>query len=75
MSRAESIVVKILIVGDSGVGKSSLLQRYTDGVYSKEFLTTIGIDFKLKTIDLDGKRVKLQIWDTAGFFHPFASSF
>merc|ERR1712087_439287 len=53
-------------IGDSGVGKSCLLLRFSDDSFSTNFITTIGIDFKLKTVEMDGKRVKLQIWDTAG---------
>lgn len=49
-----------------GVGKSCLLLRFSDDAFTTSFITTIGIDFKIKTIELDGKRVKLQIWDTAG---------
>ncbi|KRY21369.1 Ras-related protein Rab-35 [Trichinella patagoniensis] len=78
---------KLLIIGDSGVGKSSLLLRFADQTFSgmlyflrifqrkKEqrqlfltanYITTIGVDFKIRTITVDGERVKLQIWDTAG---------
>jgi Ras-related protein Rab-8A len=49
-----------------GVGKTCLLLRYANDSFSPTFITTIGIDFKIKTIDVDGKRIKLQIWDTAG---------
>jgi len=59
-------LVKILVVGDSGVGKSCLLQRFVDNNFCENYMTTIGIDFKIKTILLDGKKVRLQIWDTAG---------
>lgn len=59
-------LIKLLLIGDSGVGKSSLLARFSDNVFSTTFITTIGIDFKIKTIELDGKIVKIQIWDTAG---------
>ncbi|PPD98787.1 hypothetical protein GOBAR_DD04219 [Gossypium barbadense] len=52
--------------GIVGVGKSCLLLRFSDGSFTTSFITTIGIDFKIRTIELDGKRVKLQIWDTAG---------
>eukprot|EP00636_Phaeomonas_parva_P012025 CAMPEP_0118876434 /NCGR_PEP_ID=MMETSP1163-20130328/17132_1 /TAXON_ID=124430 /ORGANISM="Phaeomonas parva, Strain CCMP2877" /LENGTH=203 /DNA_ID=CAMNT_0006812043 /DNA_START=45 /DNA_END=656 /DNA_ORIENTATION=+ len=58
--------IKLLMIGDSGVGKTCLLLRYASQTFSKSFITTIGIDFKIKNIDLDGKRIKLQIWDTAG---------
>ena len=57
---------KILIVGDSGVGKSALLKRFVDDVYSGSFISTIGVDFSCKTIKLNDKKAKLQIWDTAG---------
>ncbi|ORZ36370.1 ras family-domain-containing protein [Catenaria anguillulae PL171] len=59
-------LIKLLLIGDSGVGKSCLLLRFTDDSFTPSFITTIGIDFKIRTIELDGKRIKLQIWDTAG---------
>ncbi|KAJ3337305.1 GTP-binding protein [Gonapodya sp. JEL0774] len=51
---------------ECSVGKSCLLLRFSDDSFTPSFITTIGIDFKIRTVDLDGKRVKLQIWDTAG---------
>lgn len=54
------------MIGDSGVGKSCCLLRFSEDSFTPSFITTIGIDFKIRTIELDGKRVKLQIWDTAG---------
>ncbi|KAK2675632.1 hypothetical protein RAB80_007817 [Fusarium oxysporum f. sp. vasinfectum] len=59
-------VIKLLLIGDSGVGKSCCLLRFSEDSFTPSFITTIGIDFKIRTIELDGKRVKLQIWDTAG---------
>ena len=59
-------VFKILILGDAGVGKSCLLLRYTDNTYKDGFISTIGVDFKLKQLEVDGKQVRLKIWDTAG---------
>jgi Ras-related protein Rab-8A len=58
--------IKLLMIGDSGVGKTCLLLRYANDSFSPTFITTIGIDFKIKNIHLDNKRIKLQIWDTAG---------
>ncbi len=55
-----------MLIGDSGVGKSCCLLRFSEDSFTPSFITTIGIDFKIRTIELDGKRVKLQIWDTAG---------
>ncbi|KAH8306579.1 hypothetical protein KR018_002851, partial [Drosophila ironensis] len=57
---------KILILGDSGVGKTSLLQRFSDGCYSSTSEATVVTDFKVVAVELDGCPVKLQIWDTAG---------
>jgi len=59
-------LIKLLLIGDSGVGKSCLLLRFCDDSFTPSFIATIGIDFKIRTIDLDGKKIKLQIWDTAG---------
>ncbi|CAO2594698.1 Ras-related protein Rab-18 [Lemmus lemmus] len=71
--------LKILIIGESGVGKSSLLLRFTDDTFDPELAATIalnliiscrlvllGVDFKVKTISVDGNKAKLAIWDTAG---------
>ncbi|EFA05261.1 ras-related protein Rab-35 [Tribolium castaneum] len=66
MARDYDHLFKLLIIGDSGVGKSSLLLRFADNTFSGSYITTIGVDFKIKTVSLDGQKVKLQIWDTAG---------
>ncbi|TFJ85662.1 hypothetical protein NSK_003170 [Nannochloropsis salina CCMP1776] len=69
MARQENpfdMQIKLLMIGDSGVGKTCLLLRYANDSFSPTFITTIGIDFKIKNLELDGRRIKLQIWDTAG---------
>ncbi|XP_043834395.1 ras-related protein Rab-3D isoform X1 [Dromiciops gliroides] len=57
---------KLLIIGNSSVGKTSFLFRYADDSFTSAFVSTVGIDFKVKTVYRNEKRVKLQIWDTAG---------
>ena len=60
-------VFKILLLGDSEVGKSCFLMRYSDNVFVENYITTIGLDYKLKSVKLDsGKTIKVQLWDTAG---------
>lgn len=51
----------MLIIGNSGVGKSCLLFRFADDVWNDKYITTIGVDFKIKSLDIQGKTVKLQI--------------
>ncbi|KAF4524590.1 hypothetical protein B566_EDAN008545 [Ephemera danica] len=58
--------LKILIIGESGVGKSSLLLRFTDDTFDINQAITIGVDYKVKVVNVDGNKVKLAIWDTAG---------
>ncbi|KAL8439336.1 hypothetical protein Efla_002816 [Eimeria flavescens] len=57
---------KLVLIGDSGVGKSCLLLRFSDDTFTDSYITTIGVDFRFRTVDINGKAVKLQIWDTAG---------
>ncbi|XP_034446155.1 ras-related protein ORAB-1 isoform X1 [Hippoglossus hippoglossus] len=57
---------KLLLIGDSGVGKSCLLLRFADDTYTESYISTIGVDFKIRTIELDGKTIKLQIVRDAG---------
>mmetsp|Transcript_65723 Transcript_65723/g.80436 ORF Transcript_65723/g.80436 Transcript_65723/m.80436 type:complete len:208 (+) Transcript_65723:92-715(+) len=59
-------LLKVVMVGDSGVGKSSLLKRFANRDFTGDYISTIGVDFEIKTLEIDGKTVKLQIWDTAG---------
>lgn len=57
---------KLLMIGDAGVGKSSMLLRFTDDSFDEHIQSTIGVDFKVKHLNVSGKRIKLTIWDTAG---------
>ena len=57
---------KVLLIGDSGVGKSSILSRFVDEIYTDVYISTVGVDFKIKTIDLHNQICKIQVWDTAG---------
>ena len=59
-------IFKVLLLGNSDVGKSSLLLRYVDSVWNDAFVPTIGVDFKVKTLNINDKKIKMQIWDTAG---------
>lgn len=58
--------LKILVIGESGVGKSSIILAFTTGDYNSSFPATIGVDYKCKVMDVNGVKVKLGIWDTAG---------
>ena len=67
MKSKKETLYKILILGDGSVGKTSFLTRYADNSFQESVLSTIGVDYKLKNVQLDdGRTVKLQIWDTAG---------
>lgn len=57
---------KIVLIGDADVGKTCVVQRFKSGTYVEKHASTIGVDFTMKTLQIDGKLVKLQIWDTAG---------
>ena len=60
-------IYKILLLGDSSVGKTCFLMRYTENTFQEIHMSTIGLDYKLKNVQLDdGRMVKIQIWDTAG---------
>jgi Rab family, other len=68
MSNAEKYhqLMKLIVVGDSGTGKSSLLHRFVEDTFSEDQTQTIGVEFGAKVVQLLGKKIKLQIWDTAG---------
>ncbi|XP_022195990.2 ras-related protein Rab-43 [Nilaparvata lugens] len=57
---------KVVLIGDCGVGKTCVVQRFKSGNFVERHGNTIGVDFSMKTVTVDGKKVKLQIWDTAG---------
>lgn len=65
-TRSCDYLFKIVIIGDSHAGKSCLMNRFADNEFSSSFISTVGIDFKVKTIELEGKKIKIQIYDTAG---------
>ena len=66
MSEKYDYLAKILLIGESGVGKSCILQAFTEKEFILNHLPTIAIDFKTKIIEIDKKKLNMQIWDTAG---------
>lgn len=66
MEEAQEYQYKIVIIGDSGVGKSCLLQQYLRGVYDPDHPPTVGVEFGTKNMEIDGAKIKMQVWDTAG---------
>lgn len=66
MAKQYDVLLRLLILGDSGVGKTCLLCRFTDNEFHPSHISTIGVDFKMKTLEIDGIKVRAQIWDTAG---------
>lgn len=65
-SRDYDYLFKLVLIGDSGVGKSCLLLRFADDAFQESYISTIGVDFRFRTVKVGDKNVKLQIWDTAG---------
>lgn len=66
MAKSYDYLFKILLIGDSGVGKTCILCRFANNEFNRSHISTIGIDFKMKTIVVEGKRIRIQMWDTAG---------
>ena len=67
MSSRKKNILKVIILGDSGVGKTSLMHRYVNDKYSQQYKATIGADFLTKEVTVDGDKVAtMQVWDTAG---------
>lgn len=76
-SNLKSILLKVITCGDGGVGKTTLLYRYIDGIFLADTRLTIGVEFFLKEISLEGKKVLLQVWDFGGqeHFRPLLKSY
>jgi Ras-related protein Rab-1A len=66
LNQEYNYVFKILIVGNSCAGKTNILCRFADNIFHESFLPTIGVDFRIRSLEVDNKSIKLQIWDTAG---------
>lgn len=77
ISQRKRTLLKVIVLGDSGVGKTSLINQYVDKKFSQQYKATIGADFVTKEIQVDDKLVTLQIWDTAGQerFHSLGAAF
>ncbi|XP_044022832.1 ras-related protein Rab-15-like isoform X1 [Siniperca chuatsi] len=66
MAKHYDVLFRLLMLGDSGVGKTCMLRRFTESEFDPSHISTIGVDFKMKTLEIDGVKVRVQIWDTAG---------
>lgn len=62
----EEIVYKILVIGDIGVGKTSIIKRYTNNIFSQNYKATIGVDFAMKIVEKNDLKIRMQFWDIAG---------
>lgn len=66
MNQRADFILKLLILGDYGIGKSTMMNRYVNDIYDPHYTSTIGVDFKVVYMNIKGYHVKLQLWDTAG---------
>lgn len=66
MDKKSEYLLKLIIIGDCGVGKTNILMRYCEDSFKLNYVSTIGVDFKVKSMQVGDKRLKFQIWDTAG---------
>lgn len=62
MSEKYHHIFKVILIGDSSVGKTSMMNQFLDGSFVKNFMTTVGVDFKIKNLEIDGQIIKIQIW-------------
>jgi Ras-related protein Rab-8A len=69
----DDLVLKIILIGDSGVGKSCILKAFMGDAFKAAYTSTIGVDFEIKPIHIDGQLVNLHLWDTAGKLHPLST--
>lgn len=67
--------MKLLIIGDAGSGKSAILSRYVGDSFNENYIATCGVDFNTRILEVDGKKIKLQIWDTGLFSQSFSFQF
>lgn len=66
VSKNYDYLFKLVFIGSAAVGKTSLLLRFSDDIFQTSFLATVGVDFKIRTVEVNNKIAKIQIWDTAG---------
>lgn len=60
------MLFKVIVIGDSGVGKTNIITRFCDNQFKNSYVATIGVDFKMKKLVANGIKIRMQIWDTAG---------
>ena len=65
-TRTYDAMLKIVFTGDSKAGKSKIVTQLVEGTFSSDFIATIGVDFNIKTVNIQGKTIKLHLWDTSG---------
>jgi len=66
MNDRNDLLLKVVVIGQFSVGKTSIIKRYVNNYFSENYKTTVGVDFALKILDVDGRKVNLQLWDIAG---------
>ena len=66
MNKLKNLNINLITLGESSVGKSSIINRYTQNIFNFSFVSTIGIEFRRKTITINNNVVEIKIWNTAG---------